>query len=119
MSIKDLFIIVVVILIVGGLAGAGSLFLNSGDSWSPRAYVPAEGECFVPSQGDPLYDEHYAKNVNNPNCNALLTQSESKFLDAQTKQLESDTTKGNVGFYGFLGVLVCLGILIIIAIIRG
>lgn len=84
---------------------AGSMFE---DQWSPRSYVPEDGECFVPPQGDPLYDEHYAKNVNAPNCTALKTQAEAEYIDAQTRDTIASTNKDL--FYMVLFVLILLAI---------
>ena len=64
------------------------------------AYADRDGDCFVPAQGDPLWDEHYAQNVNPENCSAVesreqadllikeqqLREEEAKNLAAQTEQ---------------------------------
>jgi hypothetical protein len=103
---------VIVVVLFGLCAGFSQLFGGAigGDTWSPRAYVPAEGECFVPPQGDPLYDEHYAKNVNNPNCVALKTQSEARQIDALTDRTRAETMQSNIGIGVILLVIVCAAI---------
>lgn len=103
---KNLGSLVIVIVLVGIAFGVwGTL---AGDHWSPRNYVPRPGDCIVYPQGDPLYDEHYAKNVNNPNCDAQIDQSQSRLIDAQTRAINTQITQGNIMLYGFLVVLVLI-----------
>lgn len=118
-----LVVAIVAIIAAGIAAGGGFLFYRvqeaTSDHWSPRNYVPADGECFVPPQGDPLYDAHYAQNVNAPNCQAFKNQSEAKNIDAETRAQNAETNRGIaiswcVGI--FLGCV--LGFLIYITFFR-
>ena len=104
-----LLFFIVAIIGAGLLAGGAGLMIGNHDSWSPREYVPANGDCFVPAQGDPLYDEHYAKNVNTYNCDALKTQSQAKNIDAQTRVTDLRTQQGQLG----TGVLLALALAIV------
>jgi len=97
----DKFIIVIVLTgIIAGvlyLSGARTGYaIGTADSWSPREYVAEEGDCFVPPQGDPLYDEHYAKNVNVPNCKAFEDQSNAWHTDAETKAVNWERTQSQI-----------------------
>lgn len=92
-----LLIFVAAIIGVGLFAGGAGLFVGNHDSWSPREYVAKPGDCFVPPQGDPLYDEHYAKDVNGPNCDALKTQSQAKNIDAETKVINWQVSQSRIG----------------------
>lgn len=113
-----LLIIVVAIVGTGLIAGGAGLFVGSHDSWTPRDYVAKPGECFVPPQGDPLYDEHYAKNVNQYNCDALKVQSEAKYIDSQTEKTRLDTRVGLFGVLSTLGVVVVIAGLLIFSVRR-
>ena len=112
-----LLVIVIVLVSIGLLAGGVSLM--GGDTWSPRAYVPRAGDCFVPPQGDPLYDREYAQEINPYNCESLVDQSTARQMDAHTRQLNSETTIRNYGVAGFLGVMVLLVIGAVVVIIKG
>lgn len=63
-------------------------------------YADTNQDGFVPAQGDPLYDAHYAEEVNKPNSEALqgLAQipvaiSEANLLQAQAEQTEAETER--------------------------
>jgi hypothetical protein len=106
--ILGLFVVGIIVtgLIAGGAVLAG---VGQGDSWSPREYVARPGDCFVPPQGDPLYDEHYAKNVNTYNCKALIDQSESKNIDADTRAENWQTQQSRLS----TAALIALGLAIV------
>jgi hypothetical protein len=59
-------------------------------------YVPARGDCFVPPQGDAVYDQFYAQQVNGPNCDAYrvqeITQAQSEYIysEALINRVEAD-----------------------------
>src|SRR3990172_10587441 len=95
-----LLIFVAAIIGTGLFAGGAGLFVGnqagSHDSWSPREYVAKEGDCFVPPQGDPLYDEHYAKNVNTFNCKAFEDQSNAWHTDAETKTVNWERAQSQI-----------------------
>ena len=106
------------IIAVGLGAGAAAL-ATPHDAWSPRAYVPAKpGDCWVPPQGDPLYDQHYAQQVNPQNCQALEDQSNAKYTDAQTRAVDWQTNQSRAGVYSLLGVVVAVLVLLSLAIRR-
>jgi hypothetical protein len=108
-----LVLAIVAIIAFGLLAGVAGLFVGNGagsDNWSPREYVVARpGDCFVPPQGDPLYDEHYAKNVNTYNCKALIDQSKSKNIDADTGATNWQTNQSRLS----TAALIALGLAIV------
>lgn len=126
LSASDLLALVVIILLVfggcafffGGNLLVDNMMTNSvqQDNWSPREYVPnSSDDCFVPPQGDPLYDEHYAE-INGKNCAALVDQSTSKQIDEDTRATKVDTNTGIVGIWiiglvvvGFLAFMVYAG----------
>lgn len=100
---KLLLAIIVGVIVVGVVAGVFGFVTGTGvsritsDQWSSRDYVPANGDCFVPPRGDPLYDEHYAKNVNQPNCQAFKDQSWAKNIDSQTRANDWRTSQSRAG----------------------
>jgi hypothetical protein len=107
---------------VGVLAGVFGV-LDGG--WSPRAYVARPGDCYVPPQGDPLYDEHYANNVNVPNCSAFVDRGQAKVLEAQAEVVEAqaerirtETNIQKIGINLFLLVLFCIAALFLLAIVK-
>lgn len=98
---KTLLIAILFIAVVAGsvgLIGGFSVGLRGApltDTWSPRDYVSQPGDCFVPPQGDPLYDAHYAEHVNPGNCEAYKDQAEAKNIDAETRQVRAETSYSN------------------------
>lgn len=123
-QVSLLVVIIIGIVLFGiimGIYGLGKEFqravLNN-DRPLPSDYVANPGECFVPPQGDPLYDEHYAKNVNNPNCDALRIQSESKHIDAETDTIVIENQMAKITMYTFLGIVLATIILLVVAIRR-
>src|SRR3990172_4543846 len=117
-----LLIFVAAIIGTGLFAGGAGLFVGnqagSHDSWSPREYVAKPGDCFVPPQGDPLYDEHYAKNVNVPNCQAFENQADAKYTDAQTEKVQVETRQGIFGVLVVFGVVAATLILVVVATVK-
>jgi hypothetical protein len=118
---KDTFLILLIVALLigaGWVAGIGAVVNH--DSWSPRAYVPARpGDCFVAPQGDPLYDQHYAQQVNTYNCQALKDQSSAHFIDAQTNAVQVETQQSQLGVYSIFFVVVATLVLLAIAMIKG
>jgi hypothetical protein len=84
-----LFGIGVVVLCIACVAGAaliqGIPMLNEP---LPQNYVAQPGECFVPPQGDPVYDQFYANQVNPQNCQAFENQSQG-FVNKSTAEVYS------------------------------
>lgn len=110
-----LILIVLVVVGVGVFAGLLGFLGGTRDSWSPRNYVAAPGDCFVPPQGDPLYDAHYAEHVNGPNCTALGAQSDSQYTDAMTNEVRWNTLRQNFYLIVF-GFVFCSVFLIVIVL---
>lgn len=116
---ERLFLLLVICgLILGGVGAGGFHFVAGGDSWSPRDYTAKPGGVIVYPQGDPIYDEHYAKNVNVPNAGALLNQSKSKLYEAQAYAVESQATQTNIALSSFAAVVVLVILLILLSILR-
>jgi hypothetical protein len=79
-------------------------------------YADTDGDGFVPAQGDPLYDEYYAKNVNNPNSQALETLGDAEINQAQAEQIRAETEQMRVGTvltYAVLGVVVLILLIVV------
>src|SRR5690606_38532313 len=115
--------VILAVIAVGLLAGFFGI-LDSAGGWSPRAYVARPGDCYVPPQGDPLYDEHYANNVNVPNCSAFVDRGQAKVLEAQAEVVEAqaerirtETNIQKIGVNLFLLVLFCIAVLLLLAIV--
>ena len=98
--------------IIAGLlyfGGAGTGYqIGASQAWSPRDYVPAPGECFVPPQGDGVYDAFYAQEVNAPNCSAFESQSNAWKTNADAEAVEWKTFQSRIAtsFLAFVGVCI-------------
>ena len=114
-----LLLFVVAIVGAGIFAGAMGLLVGGVDTWTPREYVLVDGNCFVMPQGDPLYDAHYAQQVNPYNCNAYLVQEQANHTKAEARRINVDTTQGVTLAYAVLAVLVLLLGTLVVAIVRG
>jgi hypothetical protein len=116
-----LFLLLVIVAIVGcGLyAGVGGFLAGKIDTWSPRQYVAKPGDCFVPPQGDPLYDSHYANEVNKPNCQAFKDQSSAHNTDADTRAKDFQLTQAKLATSIVLLVLLAIGAFFVYVIVRG
>lgn len=101
------------------LTGVVGLITGSNTGWKASDYITHGGECWVRPQGDPLYDAHYANNVNLPNCNAYKTQEQARQIKAQAYQTNVETTQGLVLVYVTLGVVLVILVLITYAVLRG
>jgi hypothetical protein len=69
---------------------------------------------FVNPQGDPLYDEHYAKNVNVPNSQALETLGDAAINQAQAQHIQAETQQLRVGTNLTYAILVVVAIILLI-----
>lgn len=106
----------------GMFAGGAALGMNLGEVFAqpagpnPLDYQPAEGECFVPPQGDGVYDEHYA-GINEKNCGAFKDQSEAFKLDAEAEQIQEQTRTIEIQNKGSLTGLRIFGVVIVAIIL--
>lgn len=117
---RPIFIFVIFALFVAVMAGfLGGVQSGNVDTWSPRNYTASRDECFVPPQGDPLYDAHYASNVNVPNCEAFKVQAEARHIDAETRDTRWNTTNGMIGVSAIFFVVACILGLLGFAVIKG
>lgn len=96
------------------------------------AYADTDGDGFVPAAGDPLYDEHYAEQVNLPNSEALqglnqipvlaaeanLINAEAARVRAEAEQIEQETKAGKFGAIVTLVIVGAVILLILAAIFR-
>lgn len=113
---KEIRLLLSLVIVIGLVAGAlyfmgmigGSTMTQQiiSHSWSPRNYVAAPGDCFVPPQGDPLYDQHYAENVNPQNCGSFIDQSRAWYINAQTNALNAETNRQGAYLRLFIGTLI-------------
>jgi len=114
-------LLILVAAIIGAGVFAGVVGFVTGANSQPQAsdYVLVSGDCWVHPQGDPLYDEHYAKNVNPQNCTSYKTQEQANQTKAITRRINVDTTQGITLVYALFGMVgVMLG-LIVFSTIRG
>jgi hypothetical protein len=82
---KNIIILVIAILAFTGLMEIIGPYIfqppelrNAPQQYQNPRYAAPEGDCFVPPQGDPLWDAHYAKEVNQYNCEAYQAQEEAQ-----------------------------------------
>ena len=87
---------------------------------SQRDYQPSrEGDCFVPPQGDPVYDKFYSQEVNPDNCKSLQDQSGAHNTDAQTKKTNWEIFKDQLMTYAFFGVMGVICLFLLYAALKG
>lgn len=118
----DRAIIVIMILGVIGLGllvGGGGFVAGQLDNWSPRNYTAKPGDCFVPPQGDPLYDSYYAKEVNVPNCSAFEGQAKAHQIEEDTRRVRAETNFGIVGGYATITIFALVIGLIVVMLLKG
>lgn len=115
------------VLALAAVSTACGLFgpTNTAPGFNP-AYADTDGDGFVPAAGDPLYDEHYAKDVNNPNAQALdtLAEQEKKLAEAEWIQEQANKAAQEAAWLGllrtiFLGILGIVALVIVIGILSG
>lgn len=111
-------IIAAAAIIGGATVLSGVVALQQSGEWSPRDYVVHGDGCIVYPQGDPLYDEHYAKNVNIPNCQAYTMQEAAQYTQATTRALNWDTNGAIVGVGSIFLVVVSILGLLLVAVFR-
>jgi hypothetical protein len=85
----------------------------------PSDYVTTGGNCWVKPQGDPLYDAHYAQQVNPYNCNSYKVQEQANNIKAETLKMNVDTVQGVTLAYATFGVVIVMLGLLVFAIVRG
>lgn len=105
----------------------GGVILSIADSdVKPSDYIPLQaGDCFVPPQGDPVYDQFYAQQVNPANCGALVDQSQSRVNNAQAEQVHVETEKiftemvmNSIGAFVTMLIVVAFIAIVIVGAIR-
>ena len=112
--------IVIIILVVGLAAGGAYLLQTNGNPNPQSAYVPQPGDCIVLPQGqDAVYDLFYAKEVNPLNCTSFKTQEEAQYIEAQTRALDAETTRGNFWMRFMVVLVVCVVAFFVYAATRG
>lgn len=117
---KDIVLTVIVgVFAVSSCAGLIGVAFGSYDAWTPRSYVTTSGNCWVKPQGDPLYDKWYAQEVNPYNCDSQMVQSQSRNVDARTREINVNTNYGVFGVSTILLVVVTLFGLFVFALVRG
>lgn len=125
---KSILVLFVAAIIGAGiLAGGAGFFGGSHLGPVPSDYVvESPNDCLVLPQGDPLYDQHYANNVNPQNCGAYKTQEEGNIAAAQAEYIHVQADKQftqnvmtsiGVLFTGGLGLLAV--ILLIYGLLKG
>jgi ABC-type lipoprotein release transport system permease subunit len=82
-------------------------------------YTTIKGECQIRVYDDPLYAEHWAKNVNPQNCQSYKVQEQANQIKAVTRDIEWSTTNGMIGVYSILGVVAVGLFVIFVLIIKG
>lgn len=90
-------------------------------------YADTDQDGFVPAQGDPLYDQHYAQQVNLPNSEAVqgianvqqiiadanYTQAQAEQIQVQTELMEQDAKMGIWG--ARVTAVIVIAVLLLIA----
>lgn len=118
-----LAVLVIGLIAVGLFAFMWDWSVNGKVSLGTRPeYADTDGDGFVPAQGDPIWDEHYAKDVNDPNSQALDNLGDAAIKEAQAEYIEVQTKKETQGMYlsyaAFAVVIVAL-VVVVIGVIRG
>jgi hypothetical protein len=79
-------------------------------------YRDADGDGFVPAQGDPLYDSWYAQQVNPGNTGSQLTLAQATETVSRAGLNES---KANLNNAGARAIMVILGFCAAVVVIAG
>lgn len=82
-------------------------------------YTTQNGECWVRPQGDGIYDQFYAQQVNPSNCESFVREAQGNSINADTRRTNVETTYGLTLGYGTLSVVVIMLGLLLVVIIRG
>lgn len=114
-----LLIFILAIIGVGVFAGVGGLAATLNTGSKQMTYTTIEGECQIRVYDDPLYAEHWAKEVNPYNCKSYLTQEQAENIKADTHRVNIETRNMQFGVYSIFGVVALMLIVITIAVIRG
>lgn len=108
---RDLLIIVLVVFAVGVIAGVTGFLGNnqSIQAGTRPEYADQNADGFVEPQGDPLWDAHYAQEVNEPNSEAKENLGDAALKEAQARNIQSQTNASNFTLWIFgaivLGVI--------------
>lgn len=114
-----LLIAILIIIGVGVSAGVGGLASGLLNQPQQMTYETIKGECQIRIYDDPLYAEHWAKNVNPYNCQSYKTQEEANNIKAQTQKVNVETGQMRLAGYSIFG-FVGLGLLVlVVAIVKG
>ena len=110
---------ILTVILIGLCAGVVGIGLNL---WGPNphqdtAYAAHGNSIIVRPQGDPLWDEHYAKNVNVPNSEAVENEATANKINAQAKQIKTESTMNLIGLYALLGIVAAVVMFAAVAII--
>ena len=117
---RTILVIVVIVIIAAGYGALGGAILNQHNAGvDPSQYVTKSGDCWVAPQGDPLYDAHYAQEVNPYNCQSYKVQEQANNIKAETRKVNAETgtmLTASYSLFGFVG----LGLVVLVlAIIKG
>jgi hypothetical protein len=119
MSRTLLLVFVLSVVGLGLFAGFGALASLLANQSQEMTYTTIEGECQIRVYDDPLYAEHWAKEVNPYNCQSYLTQEKANSIKADTRQTNIKTNNMVMAVYSIFGVVGITLVLIVMAIIRG
>ena len=119
MNKSFLLIVILVIIGVGLFAGVGGLASMLSQQPEAMTYTTIDGECQIRVYDDPLYAEHWAKEVNPYNCKSYLVQEQANNIKADTRRVNTETNDMVVAVYSMFGVVGMILALIIAATIKG
>jgi hypothetical protein len=119
MDAKSIVIMGAVVILAIFAAGGQGFLVGSHDAWSPRDYTAPSGQIVVLPQGDPLYDAHYAQQVNPYNAEAWKVQAQAKQINEQTRKAKWETNGAIIGVYSLFSVVVAMLALLVFVVFRG
>ena len=117
-----LAVIVIGLIAVGIIAFMFDKVTGSTPPGTRPEYADSNEDGFVPAQGDPIWDEHYAKDVNDPNSQALENLGNAAIKEAQAEYIEVQAKKEQQGMYltyGMFAAVILVLLVVVAAMIRG
>jgi len=114
-----LLVFILAVIGFGLFAGGGALVSMLHPQPDQMSYVTLDGDCKIRVYDDPLYAEHWAKEINPYNCQSYFTQEKAENVKAETRRTNVETNNMITAVYSIFGVVVLTLVAIVFAIIRG
>jgi hypothetical protein len=119
MSKNILLVAILAVIGAGVFAAFGGLVGILTPRSTEQTFTTIDGECQIRVYNDPLYAEHWAKEVNPYNCKSYLVQEQANNIKADTRRVNTETNGMVVAVYSIFGVVFLTLVVIVIAVFKG